>query len=137
MVNSVTGKPYMASYIVQRLDKSSVFKKLNDEFSIMGIETKGTHQLSPHTPCHHYHLVCQADCSGHGSCDYHTKTCKCNLGWMPNPFRSEHGKKGLNCDWSVLYVVLILLAPVLLMAILVWIICCCCYRRLAITTAQL
>ena len=133
MVDSVTGKPYMASYIVQRLDESSVFKKLNDEFSIMGIETKGTHHLSPAIPYHLYHLVCQADCSGHGRCDYYSKTCQCDLGWMPNPFRSEHGKKGLNCDWSVLYVVLILLVPVLLAAILIWLICCCCYRKLAIT----
>ena len=42
MINTATDKPYLASYVVNQLDESSVFRKLNDEFSIMGIETKGT-----------------------------------------------------------------------------------------------
>lgn len=42
MINTATDKPYLASYVVTKLDESSVFRKLNDEFSIMGIETKGT-----------------------------------------------------------------------------------------------
>ena len=91
------------------------------------------HTRYSHTPCcYQFYAVCQANCSGHGTCDYYSKMCKCKPGWMANPFRKVHGKKGLNCDWSVLYFVLILLAPVLLAAILVWFICCCCYRKLVI-----
>ncbi|XP_065898238.1 dyslexia-associated protein KIAA0319-like protein [Dysidea avara] len=113
VVKGSTGVAYRASYVIKQLDQSSVFKKLNDEFAISGMETK----------------VCQTNCSGHGHCDYHSKTCMCDVGWMANPFRRVDGKKGLNCDWSVLYFVLILLAPVVLVAILIWCICCCCYKR--------
>ena len=42
VINTATDKPYLASHVVKKLDESSVFRKLNDEFSIMGIETKGT-----------------------------------------------------------------------------------------------
>ena len=41
MLDTTTGTPYMASYVVDKLDESRVFTKLNAEFSIMGIETKG------------------------------------------------------------------------------------------------
>lgn len=76
--------------------------------------------------------MCQTNCSGHGTCDHYSKICRCKPGWIANPFHSVHGKKGLNCDWSILYLVLILLAPVLLVTIFVWLICCCCYKRSAI-----
>lgn len=42
-MNTATDKPYLASYVVNKLDQSSVFRKLNTEFAIMGIETKGNH----------------------------------------------------------------------------------------------
>ena len=53
MINTANDdKPYLASYVVKKLDESSVFRKLNAEFSIMGIETKGT------LNCYHLlHLV--------------------------------------------------------------------------------
>ena len=41
VLDTATAEAYLASYVVDKLDKSSVFKKLNSEFSIMGIETKG------------------------------------------------------------------------------------------------
>ena len=47
VLNTATGKPYLASDVVKKLDESSAFRKLNDEFSIVGIETKGT----PHHNC--------------------------------------------------------------------------------------
>ena len=46
VLDTATDEAYLASYVVDKLDKSSVFKKLNSEFSIMGIETKGdTHNV--------------------------------------------------------------------------------------------
>ena len=48
-MNTATDKPYLASDVVKNLDESNVFRKLNDEFSIMGIETKGTP--------YYYHLL--------------------------------------------------------------------------------
>ena len=42
VINTSTGKPYLASYIVSKLDESTVFKKLNDEFAVKGMETKGS-----------------------------------------------------------------------------------------------
>ena len=41
VLDTATDESYLASYVVDKLDKSSVFKKLNSEFSITGIETKG------------------------------------------------------------------------------------------------
>ena len=41
VLDTSTDKPYLANYVVDKLDESSVFTKLNSEFSIMGIETKG------------------------------------------------------------------------------------------------
>lgn len=42
ILNTSNGVPYLANDVVDKLDQSSVFRKLNDEFSIMGIETKGS-----------------------------------------------------------------------------------------------
>lgn len=41
MTKGSTGVAYSGSYVVNQLDQSSVFKKLNDEFAISGMETKG------------------------------------------------------------------------------------------------
>ena len=45
MVKGSTGVAYRASYVIKQLDQSSVFKKLNDEFAISGMETKGNLEL--------------------------------------------------------------------------------------------
>jgi cbb3-type cytochrome oxidase subunit 3 len=73
--------------------------------------------------------VCQNPCSGHGTCDQRTKTCKCDIFWMENFVSSNVGAKRSNCEWSVLYFVLIILGIVLIFFFICWIACCCHIRR--------
>ena len=48
-------------------------------------------------------VVCQNDCSGHGSCHQSTRDCICDPFWVENFVRRRlmDGKK--NCEWSVIY----------------------------------
>lgn len=52
-------------------------------------------------------VKCQTDCSKHGHCDPYTKQCVCDPFWMQNFVRIRLGDQESNCDWSVLYFVLI------------------------------
>lgn len=54
VLDTTTDKPYLASYVVNKLDESSAFTKLNAEFSIVGIETKGTHHIVSSVPLIHF-----------------------------------------------------------------------------------
>jgi len=60
-------------------------------------------------------LICQNKCSGHGVCDQVTRHCVCQTFWMENFIAVSYGAEH-NCDWSVLYVsiVVAMLASVLL-----------------------
>nr|CAG4648482.1 EOG090X00QS [Polyphemus pediculus] len=51
--------------------------------------------------------ICQNNCSGHGTCDQVTRHCICQTFWMENPFSVANGEEH-NCDWSLLYVILII-----------------------------
>lgn len=64
MVKGSTSVAYKGSHVVNQLDKSSVFKKLNDEFAISGMETKGIHYLLCNVPQYnmHYALILADDC---------------------------------------------------------------------------
>ncbi|XP_052763495.1 dyslexia-associated protein KIAA0319-like protein [Mya arenaria] len=51
-------------------------------------------------------LVCQKNCSNHGHCDMKTKLCICEPFWTANVILYRlHGES--NCDWSILYVVIV------------------------------
>ncbi|XP_059152697.1 dyslexia-associated protein KIAA0319-like [Physella acuta] len=73
--------------------------------------------------------VCQNNCSGHGRCDQKTKLCVCEAFWMPNFFTASMFSTESNCDWSVLYVVIICF--IILVAIIssIWAIICCCTSK--------
>ncbi|GAB1606635.1 dyslexia-associated protein KIAA0319-like protein [Argonauta hians] len=75
-------------------------------------------------------FVCQNNCSGHGKCDQYTKQCMCEAFWMQNFIRTKlfHGDN--NCDWSILYVVMVCFLLVVGVAGLVWLTCCIWRRRL-------
>ncbi|CAE1251480.1 Dyslexia-associated protein KIAA0319-like protein,Dyslexia-associated protein KIAA0319 [Acanthosepion pharaonis] len=74
-------------------------------------------------------LVCQNNCSGHGRCDQHTKQCMCEAFWMQDFIRTKllHGEN--NCDWSILYVVIVCFLIVVGTAGISWAICCCWKKR--------
>ncbi|KAK6629603.1 hypothetical protein RUM43_003420 [Polyplax serrata] len=52
--------------------------------------------------------VCQNNCSGHGTCDQSTRQCLCEAFWMQNLVREYFGDGDSNCDWSILYVIIVL-----------------------------
>lgn len=74
--------------------------------------------------------ICQNNCSGHGHCDSHTKQCICEAFWMEDLVRLKiYGES--NCDWSVLYVIIIAFMVVVGLAGIVWGLVCLvkrCYR---------
>ncbi|XP_013408789.1 dyslexia-associated protein KIAA0319-like protein isoform X2 [Lingula anatina] len=64
-------------------------------------------------------LVCQNNCSGHGRCDSYTKQCVCDAFWMENFFKAAL-EKDYNCDWSILYVVIVIFVIVITLAAIIW-----------------
>ncbi|XP_067665958.1 dyslexia-associated protein KIAA0319-like protein [Haliotis asinina] len=70
-------------------------------------------------------VVCQNNCSGHGHCDLHTKNCICEAFWMQNFFKLYFFEKESNCDWSILYVVIVCFVIVVSIAGGTWGIICC------------
>ncbi|CAG0897405.1 unnamed protein product [Darwinula stevensoni] len=53
-------------------------------------------------------VICQNPCSYHGKCDQATRECICDSFWVQNPFRRHLGDKERNCDWSIIYVLLVI-----------------------------
>ncbi|XP_022234945.1 dyslexia-associated protein KIAA0319-like [Limulus polyphemus] len=73
-------------------------------------------------------VVCQNECSNHGSCDPYTKLCVCEAFWMQNIFKFYFGHRESNCDWSILYVVIISFVGVMAVAGSIWGIIFLCMR---------
>ncbi|XP_071480902.1 dyslexia-associated protein KIAA0319-like protein [Diadema antillarum] len=74
-------------------------------------------------------VVCQNNCSGHGTCDQYTKRCVCETFWMENFFRVKLGDGEHNCDWSILYVIIVCFLSLVAIGVFIWLIACCCSRR--------
>ncbi|XP_054708646.1 dyslexia-associated protein KIAA0319 homolog [Uloborus diversus] len=96
---------------------SRLKKKLRTDSSLLDVEV-----LSVDT------VVCQNKCSGHGICDQYTKHCVCEAFWMQDVFRYNFGDKESNCDWSILYVIIVSFTIVVTLAGILWGIACCCTR---------
>ncbi|GFX42295.1 dyslexia-associated protein KIAA0319-like protein [Trichonephila clavipes] len=75
-------------------------------------------------------VVCQNKCSGHGMCDPYTKHCVCEAFWMQDIFRYNFGDKESNCDWSILYVIIVSFTIVVTLAGVLWSVACCFSRRI-------
>ncbi|XP_045183076.2 dyslexia-associated protein KIAA0319-like protein isoform X2 [Mercenaria mercenaria] len=72
-------------------------------------------------------LVCQNNCSDHGHCDMRTKLCVCEAFWTQNFLLYWlHGDS--NCDWSILYVVIVCFLIVISSTGALWA-CVCCWQR--------
>ncbi|KAL0275001.1 UNVERIFIED_CONTAM: hypothetical protein PYX00_002996 [Menopon gallinae] len=72
--------------------------------------------------------VCQNNCSGHGSCDQSTRLCLCEAFWMQNLIRKHFGDGDSNCDWSILYVIIVLFVGILVVAGCSWGVTCLIQR---------
>ncbi|XP_041361806.1 dyslexia-associated protein KIAA0319-like protein [Gigantopelta aegis] len=70
-------------------------------------------------------VVCQNNCSGHGHCDHRSKLCVCEAFWMQNFVKALFFQKESNCDWSILYVVIVCFVAIVTIAGAVWGIICC------------
>ncbi|XP_059481063.1 dyslexia-associated protein KIAA0319-like protein [Neocloeon triangulifer] len=65
-------------------------------------------------------VVCQNNCSNHGTCDEATRQCLCEAFWMQDLFAQYFGDGDSNCDWSILYVVVAVTAILLGLCGLSW-----------------
>ncbi|XP_033112525.1 dyslexia-associated protein KIAA0319 homolog isoform X2 [Anneissia japonica] len=70
-------------------------------------------------------VVCQNTCSDHGSCNITTRRCDCESFWIENPIKAYSGLKESNCDWSILYVIIVAFFVVVGTSILIWM--CVCF----------
>lgn len=95
----------------------STLKKLRSSLDILEI------QIAKFEP-----VVCQNNCSDHGVCDQVSKMCICDGFWMEDFFKSYFGDQETNCDWSVLYVVIIVFFGVVALGATFWAIVCYCKR---------
>ncbi|XP_060659533.1 dyslexia-associated protein KIAA0319-like protein [Drosophila nasuta] len=69
--------------------------------------------------------VCQNNCSGHGRCNPSTRACECEAFWMPSVGYFINNDEA-NCDWSILYVFVGVIASCLLLSGIFWGIACAC-----------
>ncbi|ALC43405.1 CG7565 [Drosophila busckii] len=69
--------------------------------------------------------VCQNNCSGHGNCNPASRACICEAFWMPS-LGYFWGSDEANCDWSILYVFVFVIAGCLMLSGLFWGIACAC-----------
>ncbi|XP_064597455.1 dyslexia-associated protein KIAA0319-like protein [Liolophura sinensis] len=74
-------------------------------------------------------VVCQNNCSGHGVCNQYTKRCVCEAFWMENFFKANLGSRERNCEWSILYVVIVVFLSVVGVAGTLWLMVCCCKKK--------
>ncbi|XP_025091552.1 dyslexia-associated protein KIAA0319-like protein [Pomacea canaliculata] len=82
-------------------------------------------------------LLCQNNCSGHGHCDQRTKLCLCEAFWMSNFIKASMWQHGSNCEWSILYVVIVSFVVMVAIITGVWgVICCCLSKRCRIKTKK-
>lgn len=89
---------------VQRILKEKFWK----DFSILGSSISEIRTV-----------VCQNDCSNHGTCDAQTRACICDTFWMPDIF-FYWGITEANCDWSILYVIIFIFFIFLLISGVCW-----------------
>lgn len=65
-------------------------------------------------------IICQNNCSGHGICDKKTRKCVCDSFWMENFLKTLALHDESNCDWSILYFVIVTFLIVVTIAAIVW-----------------
>jgi len=68
-------------------------------------------------------VLCQNTCGGHGTCNPETRECICDPFWMQNIFSRAILKSEPNCNWSVIYVAVIMFGGVFTTCLL------CCLTR--------
>lgn len=73
--------------------------------------------------------VCRNKCSGHGFCDQSSKQCVCDAFWTQNILKSHFGNKISNCDWSILYMSVIVFGIVIIFIAMAWLVCFCVARK--------
>ncbi|KAL7732580.1 hypothetical protein ACLKA6_019208 [Drosophila palustris] len=69
--------------------------------------------------------ICQNNCSGHGRCNAASRACECEAFWMPSVGYFLDNDEA-NCDWSILYVFVGVIASCLLLSGIFWGIACAC-----------
>ena len=65
-------------------------------------------------------IICQNNCSGHGVCDKRTRKCLCDAFWMENFLITLVLHDESNCDWSILYFIIVTFLIVISTAAIFW-----------------
>ncbi|KAJ8020974.1 hypothetical protein HOLleu_40718 [Holothuria leucospilota] len=122
ITHTTSGRLVVIFYATSRQDKSKVIpgpqvvqslKDHNTDVQLLSYDT----------------VVCQNPCSNHGSCNTYSRKCSCETFWMENFLRVKLGDGQSNCDWSILYVIIIGFLVTLLVGLTVWFLSCCFRRK--------
>ncbi|CAC5410665.1 Dyslexia-associated protein KIAA0319-like protein [Mytilus coruscus] len=74
-------------------------------------------------------IICQNNCSGHGHCGKKDRNCICDAFWMENFLKTLILHDESNCDWSILYFIIITFLIVVAITAIVWGFICWCKNR--------
>ncbi|XP_071142368.1 dyslexia-associated protein KIAA0319-like protein isoform X2 [Mytilus edulis] len=74
-------------------------------------------------------IICQNNCSGHGHCGKKNRNCICDAFWMENFLKTLILHDESNCDWSILYFVIVSFLIVVAITAIVWGFICWCKNR--------
>ncbi|XP_063407040.1 dyslexia-associated protein KIAA0319-like protein isoform X3 [Mytilus trossulus] len=74
-------------------------------------------------------IICQNNCSGHGHCGKKNRNCICDAFWMENFFKTLILHDESNCDWSILYFIIVTFLIVVAITAIVWGFICWCKNR--------
>ncbi|XP_030830499.1 dyslexia-associated protein KIAA0319-like protein isoform X3 [Strongylocentrotus purpuratus] len=112
--NKTSHKPLPGPEVLQRLKSKYIMSQS---------------ALLKHSILEYDTVVCQKNCSNHGHCDPYTKRCVCETFWMENFIRVKFQDGESNCDWSILYVIIVCFLVLVALGVFIWFIACCCARR--------
>ncbi|XP_052086036.1 dyslexia-associated protein KIAA0319-like protein isoform X2 [Mytilus californianus] len=74
-------------------------------------------------------IICQNNCSGHGHCGKKNRNCICDAFWMENFLKTLILHDESNCDWSILYFIIVTFLIVVAITAIVWGFICWCKNR--------
>lgn len=129
ITHTTSGRLVVIFYATSRQDKSKVIPGPQVVQSLKDHNTDAEQKFFKFQLLSYDTVVCQNPCSNHGSCNTYSRKCSCETFWMENFLRVKLGDGQSNCDWSILYVIIIGFLVTLLVGLTVWFLSCCFRRK--------